>query len=71
MFLKHMVSEYQRRNLALACSKPSISVSKVDRSLSPTVILLLELPPLQVKERKFQIKEVKKGVLTEGKQINN
>ena len=32
--------------LTLASSKPSISVSKVDRSLSPTVMLLLELPPL-------------------------
>ena len=29
--------------LTLASSKPSISVSKVDRSLSPTVMLLLEL----------------------------
>ena len=35
--------------LALASSKPSISVSKVDRSLSPTVMLLLELPPLPFK----------------------
>ena len=35
--------------LTLASSKPSISVSKVDRSLSPTVMLLLELPPLPFK----------------------
>ena len=35
--------------LALASSKPSISVSKVDRSLSRTVMLLLELPPLPFK----------------------
>ena len=35
--------------LTLASSKPSISVSKVDRSLSPTVMLLLELPPLPIK----------------------
>lgn len=30
-----------------ASSKPSISVSRVDKSLSPTVALLLELSPLQ------------------------
>ena len=35
--------------LTLASSKPYISVSKVDRSLSPTVMLLLELPPLPFK----------------------
>lgn len=35
--------------LTLTCSNPSISVNKVDRSLSPAM-LLLDSPPLSVKD---------------------
>lgn len=38
--------------ITLACSSPSISVSRVERSLSPTVMLVLELPPLSLMEKK-------------------
>lgn len=42
---EHGQSSLVVREQTLVCSRPSISVSKVDRSLSPTTELPRELPP--------------------------